>query len=61
MIRTLVHRADIAMTNPQEREKEVKHIRTALGRCGYRKWAFDLAKGKKDSVQTPQQKPGDHY
>ena len=53
VIRTLVHRADIAVTNPQEREKEVKHIHTALGRCGYRKWAFDLAKGKKTQSKHP--------
>ena len=58
MIRTLVHRADIAVTNTQEREKEVKHIRTALGRCGYRKWAFDLAKGKKTQSKHPSKNQG---
>ena len=58
VIRTLVHRADMAVTNTQEREKEVKHIRTALGRCGYRKWAFDLAKGKKTQSKHPSKNQG---
>ena len=58
VIRTLVHRADIAVTNTQEREKEVKHICTALGRCGYRKWAFDLAKGKKTQSKHPSKNQG---
>ena len=58
VVRTLVHRADIAVTNPQEREKEIQHICTALGCCGYRKWAFDLAKAKKTASKYPDKTRG---
>ncbi|XP_072044617.1 uncharacterized protein [Amphiura filiformis] len=43
VIRTLTHRANTAVTDPEEREKEIEHIKGALGNCGYRQWAFDLS------------------
>ena len=50
VIRTLFHRADVAVTDPKEKEKELKHVKSALAHCGYRNWTFDLArKNKKQS------------
>ncbi|XP_072046288.1 uncharacterized protein [Amphiura filiformis] len=46
VIRTLFHRAEIAVTDPEERVKEVDHIKSALGHCGYHNWTFGLAKAK---------------
>ncbi|XP_072020645.1 uncharacterized protein [Amphiura filiformis] len=53
VIRTLFHRAEIAVTDPEERVKEVEHIKSALGRCGYHNWTFGLAKAKDKSKNTP--------
>ena len=32
------------MTDPEEKVKEVQHIKSALSHCGYRNWTFELAK-----------------
>ena len=54
VIRTLTHRAEVAVTNPQEKEKEIHHIKSALNNCGYRQWAFDLAKSQNKTDHSPQ-------
>ena len=39
VIRTLNHRPKSAVTDPEERNKEIYHIKDAWGRCGYPQWA----------------------
>ena len=43
VIRTLTHRADFAITDPEDKQKELDHIRAALGKCGYKPWTFHKA------------------
>ena len=49
VIRTLNHRAQTAVTDPQERNQELNHIKGALANCGYRRWAFDLANSQRNN------------
>ncbi len=41
--RTLCNRADSVVTSDTERTKEQDHIKSALGKCGYKEWTFDKA------------------
>ncbi|KAI8496553.1 hypothetical protein Bbelb_258520 [Branchiostoma belcheri] len=50
VIRTLFHRADTIITNPQDREAEKEHITQALLNCGYPKWAVSKATAPKRST-----------
>ena len=57
VIRTLTHRAQTAVTDQQERTKEIDHIKGALGNCGYRQWAFDLANSQKKPPERATEVP----
>ncbi|XP_072048289.1 uncharacterized protein [Amphiura filiformis] len=50
VIRTLFHRADFAVTDPLDREKEISHVQSALQNCGYERWTFH--KARKPKKQT---------
>ncbi|XP_072047005.1 uncharacterized protein [Amphiura filiformis] len=43
VIRTLFHRADTISSNEIVKEEEHKHLKSALGGCGYRQWTFHKA------------------
>ena len=43
VIRTLTHRAEFAITDPEDKPKELDHIKAALGKCGYKPWTFHKA------------------
>jgi len=47
------------VTDPKEKEKELHHIKSALGHCGYRNWTFDLAKSK-DTRKNKSDPPPDN-
>ncbi len=43
VVRTLCHRANSVITSDSEKEKELSHIKEALGKCGYKNWTFTKA------------------
>ncbi|XP_072050180.1 leucine-rich repeat serine/threonine-protein kinase 1-like [Amphiura filiformis] len=49
VIKTLFHRADTISSNEDAKTKEHKHLKSALGACGYRKWTFEKALHKPKS------------
>ena len=55
VIRTLFHRAETVVTTPEDKDSELKHVKTALKRCGYKEWSFKRACVKKDKSTSNQQ------
>ena len=53
-MRTLFHRAETVITTPEDKDSELKHVKTALKRCGFQEWSFKRASVKKDK-STPNQ------
>ena len=51
VIQTLSHRASIVCSNPELLQKEKQHLRKALTKCNYPKWA--LTKWRKDLTGLP--------
>ena len=47
VIRTLFHRADTVVTDPEDQLSEKEHVKSALRRCGYENWSFKRACTKK--------------
>ncbi|XP_072038295.1 uncharacterized protein [Amphiura filiformis] len=45
--KTLFHRADNIVTEKEDRDQELSHIKGALSRCGYENWTFSKANQKK--------------
>ena len=56
-IRTLNYRAQTAVTDPEERTKELDHTKGALSRCGYRQWAFDFADSQSNTSADKKTRP----
>ena len=52
VIRTLYHRAESVVTDPEEIRREIEHIDTALVNCGYPRQLLDSSKSPNDQ-QTP--------
>ena len=46
VIGTLTHRAKTVCTNPDLLDKEVKHLREAMGKCKYPNWAINKVQSK---------------
>ena len=46
VIRTLTHRTRTVCTKPELLSKELKHLRKALTKCKYPKWALDKVERK---------------
>ena len=60
VIRTLFHRADTICSDAKAKKNEHKHLKTALGACGYKSWTFQKALKKStttsaDNSVTPAQ------
>ena len=49
VIRTLTHRADTIISDPQDKEREMKHLKKVLSVAGYSKWAWQSPGRKKIS------------
>ena len=47
VIRTLTHRADAIISDPQDKEREIKHLKKVLSVSGYSKWAGQAPGRKK--------------
>ena len=48
------------VTTPEDKDSEIKHIKSALKRCGYQEWSFKRACVKKNtSVSTNQDTTSD--
>ena len=47
VIRTLTHRADTIISDPQDKEREIKHLQKVLSVAGYAKWAWQAPGRKK--------------
>ncbi len=69
VIRTLMDRCHSIVTEPEDKEKEMSHIKTALKVCGYPEWSFvkveqqqkqkqELGKNKKQPEKTEEKKVG---
>ena len=43
VVRTLHHRADTIVSDPDNTQREKDHLNIALGKCGYPKWAINSA------------------
>ncbi|CAH1259177.1 Hypp2188 [Branchiostoma lanceolatum] len=52
VVKTLLHRADMIITDLHDRETEKQHIKQALKDCGYPKWAIDKATAPKPPQQN---------
>ena len=52
VIRILTHRADTIISDPQDKEREIKHLKKVLSVAGYSKWAWQ-APGEKEDQTTP--------
>ena len=46
VIGTLTHRAKVVCTNPESLQGELKHLRSALGKCNYPTWALKRVQQK---------------
>ena len=46
VIGTLIHRAQTVCTDPELLQKELSHLRTALGKCNYATWAIKRVQNK---------------
>ncbi len=57
VIRTLTHRARTIITEPEDKEEEMKHLKKVLRIAGYPKWAWQ-APGKKKILPHPRRKDG---
>ena len=44
VVRTLLDRNDAITSKQSDKEKEEEHVRKALSRCGYPKWAMERVK-----------------
>ena len=53
VVRTLLQRAEVVSTTEEDREAEVKHIRTALAANGYQPWIMKIP-NKKKKEKTPE-------
>ena len=40
VVRTLISRANSMVTKPEQREAEIRHVKSALRANGYKEWAF---------------------
>ena len=52
VIRTLTHRADTIISDPQDKEREIKHLKKVLSVAGYSKWAWQAPRRKKIRSHT---------
>ena len=52
VIRTLFHRADTVVTDPEDQQSEKEYVKTALRRCGYENWSFKRECIKKNKTQV---------
>ncbi|CAH1261457.1 SLC29A2 [Branchiostoma lanceolatum] len=58
VIKTLFHRADNIITSDTAKTDEHRHLRGALGKCGYQRWTFNKALKPSDkSKKTPKCTP----
>jgi len=46
VVRTLLHRADALVTDPQDKEREVEHVKNTLRCKGYHEWMFKIPSKK---------------
>ena len=56
--RTLTHRADTIISDPQDKEREIKHLKKVLSVAGYSKWDWQ-APGRKKIRPHPRNTDGD--
>ena len=52
VIRTLHHRAKTIPSTQEDKQKEEKHLKRALHRCGYKNWTFQTALKQKTSTRV---------
>ena len=52
VVRTLFQRAESISSTPEEKQKEIDHVKEALQANGYRKWIFNLPKKQQKSNST---------
>ena len=51
MVRTLLHRAETIVTEEEDKQREIEHVKSALRTNGYPEWIFRIPK-KKSSAKA---------
>ena len=54
VVRTLLHRADTVVTEPEDKVEELSHVKEALHNCDYCEWAVFRARPKEKNELTLQ-------
>ena len=52
VVRTLLHRADTVVTEPEDKVEELLHVKEALHNCGYGEWTVFRARPKEKRADT---------
>ena len=58
VIRTLTHRADTIISDPQDKERETKHLKKVLSVAGYSRWAWQAQGEKEDQTTSSEHRQG---
>jgi hypothetical protein len=56
VVQTLMHRAETIVTDPEDKQLEIKHVKEVLQDNGYKRWMFKTPKCKKNANQHQAQK-----
>ena len=49
VVRTLINRENCMVTKPEQKDAEVRHVKSALKANGYKEWAFKIPPPQKKS------------
>ena len=50
MVRTLLHRAETIVTEEEDKQREIEHVKSALRTNGYPKWIFRIPRKKSSAT-----------
>ena len=53
VVRTLLKRADVLVTKPEDKSREVEHVKCALRTNQYEEWAFEIPRAKPRDKARP--------
>lgn len=56
VVNTLLHRCEVVVTDPKDKEEEKKTVKTALAKCGYPPWTLKERKKKEEEKESQSKK-----